>query len=103
MQQIAIRQGLAALTLILASASAHADFGYANSQCSRWLDPELAGEEVARRQWVLGYLSAAARFGEKDLTYMDPNDALVRLRDHCAQHPTDSLETAVLKTVLSDE
>ena len=87
-------------TLILAAAAimapltAVADFGFANSHCSRWLDPELADEEMARRQWVLGYLTAFNRYGGREITNTDPNALLEKLREHCAAHPKDSLEAA---------
>ena len=89
-----VAASFALLPLAMLAAPVAADFGYANSQCSRWLDPELAGEEMARRQWVLGYLTAFNRYGGKEITNTDPNVLMEKLREHCAAHPTDSLETA---------
>ena len=88
-----------ALALILAAAlmvpfTAVADFGFANSHCSRWLDPELADQEMARRQWVLGYLTAFNRYSGREITNTDPNALLEKLREHCVAHPKDTLETA---------
>ena len=80
-----------------------ADFGYANSRCSRWLDPANVVEEPARRQWILGYLSAAARYAEKDLSELNPNDALDEAKRYCEENPRSSLETAVLGTVLKED
>lgn len=82
--------------------AARADFGFANSQCARWLDPSLASEEPARRQWLFGYLTGLARCGDRDLTYLDPDDAIARLRAFCAANPTQSLETAVLTEIMHD-
>ena len=85
---------VASIALLPLALPAWADFGYANSQCSRWLDPELADEEMARRQWVLGYLTAFNRYSGQEITNTDPNELLKKLREHCVAHPTDSLETA---------
>lgn len=79
---------------LFAAMPAAADFGYANSHCARLLDPELAGEEMARRQWVLGYLTAFNRYGEREITNTDPNAFIDKLRSYCQAHPGDTLETA---------
>ncbi|MEN8175121.1 MAG: hypothetical protein ABFS23_05130 [Pseudomonadota bacterium] len=89
--------------LLAAGAAPQADFGYANSHCARWLDPENAAEEPARRQWIFGYLSAAARYGDKDLSTLDPNDAIARLQAYCGENPHESLEAAVLSVILTEE
>ena len=78
----------------LSAMPASADFGFANSQCSRWMDPDKADQEMARRQWVFGYLTASARYGDKDILNSDPNQLIERLRAHCQANPGDSLETA---------
>ena len=78
----------------LSDMPASADFGFANSQCSRWMDPEKAVQEMARRQWVFGYLTATVRYGNKDILNSDPNKLIESLRAHCQSHPGDSLETA---------
>jgi len=90
-------------SLLLPAQLVQADFGYANSKCSRWLDPVNAAEEPARRQWILGYLSAAARYADKDLSELNPNDALESTRRYCQSNPRSSLEAAVLGVVLKDE
>jgi len=92
--KISVLGGTMALLMGASVMPASADFGFANSQCSRWLDPEKADEEMARRQWVFGYLTASARYGNKDILNTDPNQLIERLRTHCQAHPTDSLETA---------
>lgn len=82
------------LAVTLLPPPAQADFGFANSGCARWLDPDLADQEFARRQWVFGYLSAYNRYGDRDITNTDPNEWIDTLRAHCSAHPRDSLESA---------
>lgn len=85
---------MVAAGLLVVSVSASADFGFANSQCSRWLDPAKADQEMARRQWVFGYLTAYTRYGSVAILNTDPNELVEKMRAHCRAHPTDSLETA---------
>ena len=86
--------GIMAVLMGLSVMPVSADFGFANSQCSRWMDPEKADQEMARRQWVFGYLTATARYGNKDILNSDPNKLIESLRAHCQSLPGDSLETA---------
>jgi hypothetical protein len=80
--------------MLAAAMQASADFGFANSQCSHWLDPEMADQEMARHQWVFGYLTAAACYSNQELLNTDPNKLLKKLRERCNAHPTESLESA---------
>ena len=92
--KISVLGGTMALLTGVSVMPVSADFGFANSQCSHWRDPDMADEEMARRQWVFGYLTASARYGDKDILNTDPNQFIEGLRQHCQAHPTDSLETA---------
>ncbi len=96
---------LMALSLLLAAGSVQADFGFANSHCSKWLDPTLSEQAPQRNQWVLGYLTAAARYAgeDKNLAYLDPSDALRRLQGFCKANPEFSLEAAVMTEILKEE
>ena len=94
----------ACLGLLWACArGAQADFGYANSRCEHWLNPEKADQAPARRQWVLGYLTATMRFSEEyDLSTVDQSQAIAELRAYCKDHPRTSLETATQEAILSN-
>lgn len=88
------------LLMVLMTGQALADFGYANSHCRRWLAPEMASEEMARRQWMLGYVTAYARFGDEDILNQDPNSIVEALRIHCRAHPEHTLETTIMEVVV---
>ena len=98
--------------------AAHADFGYANSACWRFVEsealvpdtqvpdkqaPDKQAQDEAKRQWVMGYLSAAARYGSFDLVNSDPKEHLAAVLGFCVANPKHSLEAAVRRAVLHEE
>ncbi|MCP5140865.1 MAG: hypothetical protein H6980_00765 [Gammaproteobacteria bacterium] len=93
----------AVLLAVLAATPASADFGYANSACWRFVESEAQAPDEAKRQWVLGYLSAAARYGEFDLLNSEPKDHLALVIGFCEANPKHSLEAAVRRAILNEQ
>lgn len=95
------------IALVVSTKVAHGQtasvMGFGVAQCHERpavIDGQISAAVWQYRQWVLGFLSGAAIFGERDTLHgRTGSDVIGWIDDYCDSHPSDTIEQAVVQFI----